>query len=169
MRKTDVYKIAILAGMAVLISALLIFHPWKGKEDASSNRYISKDYKVTLVYPEVWEAVDGNKERYVGTNGFFEVSAAGKSLNVAALAGSETNHVLRPYGTNPTIEYTDIDGKEAAIIMPSGDQDPSMENQAALLVAYPEPVRINNNDYYYLVLWADKDHIRELGKTLNFL
>jgi TolB protein len=44
-----------------------------------------------------------------------------------------------------------------------------MKNQAGLIVKYPEAVNINGSLYYYLILWADKAHIEQIGNTIKFL
>lgn len=44
-----------------------------------------------------------------------------------------------------------------------------MQNQAALIVKYPTEIELDNNIYYYLILWADKDHIEQIGQSLTFI
>lgn len=44
-----------------------------------------------------------------------------------------------------------------------------MQNQAALIVKYPTEIELDNNIYYYLILWADKDHIEQIGQSLTFM
>ena len=44
-----------------------------------------------------------------------------------------------------------------------------MQNQAALIVKHPTGIEIDNNIYYYIILWADKDHIEQIGRNLTFI
>lgn len=53
--------------------------------------------------------------------------------------------------------------------MPSADQIKENNNQAELIVKYPQKIKINGNPYSYLIIWADTDHIRELSQTIKFL
>jgi TolB protein len=77
--------------------------------------------------------------------------------------------MLNPYGSDPKIINRIIDGQEARLILPSADQPEEMKNQAGLIVKYPEAVNINGSLYYYLILWADKAHIEQIGNTIKFL
>jgi len=62
-----------------------------------------------------------------------------------------------------------IQGFESRLIIPSNDQGVEMNNQAALIVTYPKPIMINGSTYSYFVLWADKNHIEEISKTIEFI
>jgi Tol biopolymer transport system component len=135
--------------------------------------YVSIAYAATLEYPSNWLPISGYKDsengapKFAGDNGFFHVNAIGGET-LDAVATSEATHHLRPYGANPIIENQSIQGEDARLILPSADQNPAMESQAALIVTYPQPVTIAGHTYPYFVLWADKAHIRALAQTLRF-
>ena len=59
--------------------------------------------------------------------------------------------------------------QEACLILPSADQPAEMREQAAYIVAYPQPVTIGGTTYRYFVLWADRRHINAIARTLTFL
>ena len=44
-----------------------------------------------------------------------------------------------------------------------------MQNQAGLIVKYPEAVKIGDSVYHYFILWADESHIEPIGDSLTFL
>lgn len=74
-----------------------------------------------------------------------------------------------PYGSSPRIVMQTIQTREACFIFPSVDQPAEMNKQAALIVRYPRPVQIGETFYNYFILWADVNHIRQIGGQLSFL
>lgn len=140
---------------------------WSPKPFAMNRKtFISKIYKVQFQYPAEWKKVDD--ERFEGSNGFFQISAAsGDSLK--EVCHNEAFHQLMPYGTHPRIVKAFIQNQEACLIYPSEDQPPEMNEQAALIVQYPKPVQIQGTTYTFFILWADQSHIKELISTLTFL
>jgi len=132
--------------------------------------YSNPTFNVTLKYPVDWQHMPEYGERYGGADGFFEVSPAfSPELTVDEACELEANHRLKPYGSQPQVERLQVQGQEACLIWPSDDQVKDMRGQAALIVRYPEPVQIAGDVYGYFVLWADKNHIREIGKELRFV
>jgi LysM repeat protein len=128
--------------------------------------YANRDYQVSFLYPANWQRV--NDERYEGPDGFFLVNAIASTGSIQEVCRNEAFHVLRPYGSSPITERLTIQGQEACLIIPSSDQPPDMHGQAALIVRYPAPVTINNQTDNFFVLYADKNHIRQLARTLEF-
>jgi TolB protein len=163
-----------IAGALVVAAVVLlfVFHPWRTGPSIVSDEpvttYASDIYKIEFKYPISWKKVPGDSERYEGNTGFFVVSAANGELTLNSILASEAQHVLSPYGSDPSTDTLMIDGEPAGIIMPSDDQDASMKGQAALIVSYPTPVKIRGQEYGYLVLWADKGHIRQIADTIVF-
>ncbi len=132
--------------------------------------YSNPAFNVTLEYPANWQHMPEYGERYGGADGFFEVSPAfSPELTVDEACELQANHKLKPYGSQPQVERLQVQGQEACLIWPSDDQVKDMEGQAALIVRYPEPVQIMGDVYGYFILWADKNHIREIGKKLRFV
>ncbi|MGJ9459080.1 LysM peptidoglycan-binding domain-containing protein [Oceanobacillus sp. CF4.6] len=128
--------------------------------------YLNQTYRISFRYPSHWERIDN--ERYEGPDGFFQVSAiAGDSLE--EVCQGEAYHPLMPYGSTPRITSSTIENEEACFIFPSADQPAEMNQQSALIVIYPDPIEIQGTTYNFLILWADKLHIREIASTLTFL
>ncbi|WP_156290089.1 LysM peptidoglycan-binding domain-containing protein [Oceanobacillus salinisoli] len=128
--------------------------------------YTNQQYRVTFQYPAHWQQV--TEERFEGTDGFFQISAiSGESLD--EVCHGEAFQTLMPYGSMPEIVQTTIQRERACFIFPSEDQPLEMNQQAALIVTYPEPVEINETTYNFFILWADEPHIRKIASTLRFL
>ena len=156
----------IIIAVVAVCSAVVAF----AANPSESATYISEDYKISLKYPSYWEANPNYIERYEGKDGFFQVGAIdGENMSIDEVAKNDTFHKLNPYGSDPKIINRMIDGQEARLILPSDDQPEEMKNQAGLIVKYPEAIKINGSLYHYLILWADKSHIEQIGNTLTFL
>jgi len=143
---------------------------WENTAPADWQTYSNPYFGITLKYPADWQPVPGygdpeSGEKYAGTDGFFMINAMdGESID--SVAAAEANHVLQPYGSQPTIESLQIQGQEARLILPSADAN--MEDQSALIVRYPQPVTIAGHAYPFFVLYADQNHVRAIGETLRF-
>jgi TolB protein len=107
------------------------------------------------------------EQKYAGHDGFFRIDAMdGESID--SVAAAEAYHVLRPYGSWPTIEVLLVQGQDARLILPSADQPAGMDDQAALIARTPRPIQPGSEPCRYLVLYADTGHIRAIGETLRF-
>jgi TolB protein len=121
---------------------------------------------VNFLYPINWIKV--SEYRYEGVDGFFQAAAvAGENLE--QVCRNEAYHVLKPYGSEPTIMKTAIQGQEACLIFPYPDQPLEMRGQSALIVRYPKPITISGQTYSFFILWADQNHLREIANTVTFL
>jgi TolB protein len=129
--------------------------------------YSNTVYKVRFQYPSHWQRV--NDERYEGEDGFFQIAAIASDQSIDVVCQNEAFHQLNPYGTQPSIQHTQIQNQPACFIYPSQDQPVEMRNQAALIIKYPAPVLIDGTEYNYFILWADQNHIREISTSLSFL
>ncbi|WP_087973768.1 LysM peptidoglycan-binding domain-containing protein [Oceanobacillus rekensis] len=133
---------------------------------SSKRTFTNQTYRVRFQYPSHWKKV--NNERYVGADGFFQVSAiAGDSLE--DVCQGEAHHPLMPYGSKPQVIPTTIQNEAACFIFPSTDQPAEMNRQATLIVSYPEPIEIQGSTYNFLILWVDETHLREIASTLKFI
>lgn len=132
----------------------------------AGQRFRSDPLNVTFLYLINWRRV--SDDRYEGVDGFFQVSAvSGESLD--QVCNSEAFHILQPYGSQPTILRTTIKGQEACFIFPYPDQPSEMRGQSALIIRYPKPITLSGQTYNFFILWADQNHIREIGNTLSFI
>ena len=137
--------------------------------DLAEKEYTNESFGVTFQYPAGWKSVKVNDERYVGDDGFFQISAIFGSEDINEICHDEAFQKLRPYGTTPKIIPSGNQYIEACTILPSSDQPAEMNGQAAYIVKYPEPIELDGEMYNYFILWADKDHIDTISSTLLFL
>ena len=142
--------------------------PTSAPETASWQTYDHRGFAVALKYPSPWQPVSGEEGRkYAGKDGYFVLDAIGSPLaTIDEIVTSQTEHVLLPYGKQPTIEALQLQGQEARLILPSADA--SMQGQAMLIVRYPRPVQIAGTTYEFFALYADQDHIRPIAQSLRF-
>lgn len=129
--------------------------------------YKSKLYRISFKYPSSWEKVA--EDYYEGPTGYFIVSAINSDLPLGKLCEEEAYQNLKPYGSEPSIMNVKVDNQEGCLIMPSKDQTKEMDNQAALIVKYPKPIMINEIEYNYVIIWAEKNHIQGIKNTLHFV
>jgi TolB protein len=129
--------------------------------------YRNADFHIQFQYPSHWAEVE--EGRYEDSDGFLQISALASNEEIDTVCHNEAFHQLLPYGTEPRIVKTQIQNQEACFIYPSSDQPVDMRGQAALIVKYPTPVVIDGTRYHYLILWVDKNHIDEIGRSVNFL
>lgn len=131
------------------------------------NIFTSLVYRVSFPYPANWRQV--SEERYEGADGFFQVSAISSSGPITEVCHAEAFHPLMPYGSSPTIIHVKVQHQDACFIFPSADQPAEMNKQSALIVRYPRPVQIGETFYNYFILFADVNHIRQMGARLSFI
>jgi len=139
-------------------------------------RYDNFTFMVTIECSDNWEAVEddylinGKPTRFEGDSGFLQIAAInGQDISVDEVASNEAKHELNHYGSNPEVEKTSINNREAVFIFPSSDQPEELNNQACLIIKYPHRVVIDNEEYNYFILWADKKHIKEIANSLYFI
>ncbi|MDD7795877.1 peptidase M56 [Clostridium sp. 'White wine YQ'] len=154
--------------LLIFVFLLCISNKVMAKEN--TKYYESKKFNISLRYNKDWSKSAGYSDKFEGKDGFFQISAStGKDLSIDEVAKNEATHILEPFGSNPKIIKITIDGEEARLIMPSSDQSKDFSNQAELIVKYPKAITIDNEAYYYFILWADKNHIESISKTLKFI
>lgn len=149
--------------------------------DKNQTTYSNTAYGVSLNYPDSWrpDQPSGIAEgetpiSFAGDDGFFSIDALGdKNDSLDKAVRSLVTNRLEPYGSNPTVVKTQIAGQEAVFIFPSDDQPPEARSEAVLLVRYAEPVIIeilpgSTETYGFFALYASKDYIDSIGRTLSF-
>lgn len=130
---------------------------------------------VSLEHPTNWSIVPGETDegsgvaKLSGEDGFLALGAIGNpTATIDDVAAAEAGHRLQPYGSRPTIESLQIEGQEARLILPSADQPGGLSAQAALIVLYPYPIDVEGSRCEFLLLHADRGHIREIATTIRF-
>lgn len=133
--------------------------------------YTSDVLLVSFQYPVEWMNISTEPDSYEGTTGWFSASAAGSSgATLQEMCDLEAQQGTLPYGTAPTVQYIDVSGMPACLIMPSADQGVEWGGQAALIVTYPTLVQIDGQTYQFLVLYGDQLHLLDpISTTLTFL
>jgi hypothetical protein len=132
--------------------------------------YVNPDYAVSLRYPGEWQQT--GDARFEGQDGFFAMDAMSSGYSLEDTCANVANHTLKPYGSNPIIEYLSIQGANGCLVLPSDDAPPSEKSLATLILPYPAPVRVHCNEiahFNYFVLDADKDHIRQIADSVSFI
>ena len=137
------------------------------KKSSNTATYTSATFRVQFQYPINWQRVTDGRERFEGSDGFFQVGAIAYQGPIEDVCHNDAYHQLLPYGSQPQIVSTQIQGQPACFIYPSADQPEEMSNQAALIIQYPTPVVINGNSYNFLILWADVRHINQIAATIK--
>lgn len=165
--------IAFIIFVGILALIFYFFAQAYNASPGSKNKlgtYLNPIFKVTFNYPGNWNQIGGyDYDRFEGEGGFFGVSgASGEGVSIEEMTRLAYDHPLKPYGIHPVLESLRVDGQPAKLIIPSEDQDPSMHNEAQLIVLYPTPVTIDGDTYHYFILWADKDSIKGIIPTITF-
>ena len=140
------------------------------KPASSTKQYNNSTYGVTLSYPSNWRPTKGYEERFSGGDGFFQITGLSSPppSTIQNVCNNALNHRLNPYGTRPQVQRLQIQGRPACLILPSSDQDRTLERMATLIVRYPTPILLNGGIYNHLMLSADKEHIRQIANGLRF-
>lgn len=124
-------------------------------------------YGVSFRYPEQWERSDRYGDiQFEGPDGSVQV-AASEGTSLKPICNGAATHKLRPYGEHPRVQFLKVLNRPACIVWPSADQ--GAPHLAQLIVEYPRPVTINGDRYRYMVMYADKDHLRPIVRTLQFI
>ncbi|MEK4461448.1 hypothetical protein MHB56_04200 [Paenibacillus sp. FSL H8-0315] len=135
--------------------------------------FTSNAYGVSLKYPTEWVVDSADDKKGQGEDGFFQLSAmSGEGQSIDEVAEIVASHQLKPYGSNPQITELTLERlkeeEKAKLIMPSADQGEEWNHQAALIIKYPEAVKIGDDVYYYFILQGDTEHVEEIGQTVRF-
>lgn len=148
-------------------SAVVKLPPCNGLLESGCRKHLHK-LRVPGILSVSLGLAPGQRSEVRRARRFFQVSAISADNRIAEVCSSEAFHPLRPYGSSPQIVMTTIQKQEACFIFPSADQPVEMNKQAALIVRYPRPVQIGGMFYNYFILWADVNHIRQIGGRLSF-
>ncbi|KTD87317.1 hypothetical protein [Paenibacillus etheri] len=95
-------------------------------------------------------------EKYQGEDGFFQLSAiSGEGVSIDDVVNMDAFHQLKPYGSDPQIIELTLEGlkaeEKARLIVPSAVQEEEWNHQAAIIMKYPEAVKIGDSSYNYFI------------------
>jgi hypothetical protein len=136
--------------------------------------YQNADMALSFEYPAGWQLLDGEPgyERFDGEDGFFRLGAiASGGMSLDALARSETEHTLQPFGANPVVEEVQVAGREARKITPSADQPKTEPGEPAwgeVVVELPMPALVGGFLADYVLFQADLVHLDQIAATMKF-
>ena len=139
--------------------------------------YVDDTYQVTFRFPREWKRDPLYDDRpYFGVErplptagrGFFQLLLMGEeSDEPKQICKGLAEHVVRPFGENPTTRPMKVDGQSACLVWPSKDQGAPWD--AAVVIKYPQPVEINGERYSILELDADKNYILAIIRIIRFI
>ena len=127
----------------------------------------SELFKVEFLYPSDWSMVRENY--YEGPSGYFSVSAIDSDSSLIDVCKEEAYQPILQYGSKPNISSIKVDGQEGYITIPSEDQRIEMDNQAGLIIKYPNPIKINDAEFNYLIIWVEKQYATIVQQSLKFI
>lgn len=174
--------IILLAGIILFIMGLKYILICEN--DKTTKMFTSEDAHISLMYEKEWTPplVKKNETyatlgRFEGENGFFEISyAAGHGLTIDEFI--KTYYDKGSYFVmKPEVSKLKIDHQIGRLILPSGDETSENREKAVLVAKYPENIHISGVEHLFgttdkfdlFILYADKDHIRKIVKTLKFV
>lgn len=161
----------ILIILITVILAFLTLHSISNiQENSKYMVYSSEEFHISLKYPKHWKSNPAYSERFEGEDGFFTASAAfSADFSFDEAIELVAYHKLKPFGSNPEIKVTEVQGHEARLILPSSDQPKEYERMASIIMKYPKPIQINGTIYYFFILHADTNHIESIADSLKFI
>lgn len=182
-RRSTIFFILWIIGIILCCSA---FRRTYSSNSAGSDNYAiykSDDLRVQLTYDKKWLPAKFQQSyspliiaRYEGNNGFFEIGTRAEVSDVSnfgkdslvdqidAVAKEEVKRGMS--GLSPSIEATKVDGQSARFIIPRTKQSLTAE----LVIQFPKEIAVMNDSEPtdYLVLEADKEHIKQIANTIRF-
>jgi len=154
-------------GLELSIIFLAVASVATSQDTAGWKNCTDDQYGVTFQYPNHWQRSDRYTDiEFEGPDGSVQVDASeGSSLKT--ICRGAANHKMKPYGEHPHIQFLKVHDLPACIVWPSADQ--GAPHLAELIVEYPSPITIKGDRYSYMVMYADKDHIRLILNTFHFI
>lgn len=135
------------------------------------DEFESERYRISFKYPRGWRRNPRYEDKYEGKTGFFEVTDFESNQdNIDAATKQEISEPYSPFGSNPTVINVTVEGQPARIIYPSSDQSSYFKDRdAALIVQYPTPIKIDDKYYPFVIIWATREYIPLIASTLRFV
>ena len=122
------------------------------------NEYICDQPARFTSGKDSYAPLDENSTFVIGLAGIKE-----GNQTIDQVAENSAYHKLRPFGENPIINKSEIEGQEARLIIPS---DPS-NNERELIVRLKNPVLVGNSYWTFLVIHTSRDLGGETMKVIS--
>jgi TolB protein len=131
-------------------------------------QYTDKQLHVTFRHPKEWKTspLYYDWTYFGGPDGALQLSAAGDDTPQQGCQSAATHH-LQPFGSHPRIRSLKVQGQKACLVWPSEEQGANAD--AELFVEFPQSIEVGGDRYNLFTLYADKNHILEIMKTLRFI
>jgi hypothetical protein len=129
---------------------------------------VDNDLHVAFRHPKDWKTSPSYSDRtyFGGPDGSVQLIASEGDDPLLVCRGQATHH-LQPFGSHPRIRRMRVQGQRACLVWPSQEQGTNAD--ALLTVEFPRPVEDKLGRWTQLMLFADKNHIREIARTLQFI
>jgi TolB protein len=131
--------------------------------------YSNPVFGISFEYPANWQRSPGDVERYGGVSGFFEIELISKeTMTIDEVVATVLWDRIKAWADPGRTERLQIQGQEARLFVSEGQAPEYVEGEAWLLVQLPRPVQTAGQKYNFLELWADRDHVGDIVRTLRF-
>jgi hypothetical protein len=167
------------ATLGLVLALFLLMSPLAAEDAVKEGwqTYVDDTYKVSLRFPGEWSRnpliyqdrpyFSSERKPHSVIHSFQLLAMGGEAITPEQACKLEVEHVLKPFGTKPTVQLKEIDGRSACLVFPSDDVGAPW--YAAAFIEYPEPVEIEGDRYPILVLYADKNYFRGMVESLHFI
>ena len=164
-------------GLALALCFATPFLAAEGIVEQGWQTYIDNTYKIALSFPGEWKRdpliyqdrpyFSSERKPHTVIHSFQLDVMGDEGTSLEQTCEGEAEHVLKPFGENPSIRLTKVDGQSACLIFPSRGYGPG--SYAAAFIKYPESVEIEGHRYSILALNADKDYFLGIIRSLHFI
>ena len=171
----------LMAAVGVLLvggGLLFYFNPsFLSFAGVNTIEYSHSAFGVSFKYPENWTAdprggaFSGIPLRYEGSDGYFGVDALAAPEEASfedVVKQIVVDNPNKPYGSKPVVKLTQTGGLESRVVLPSDDQSAEAKNEALFIARYPEQIKIGDNLFGFFMLYAHKNYLEDILKTLRF-
>ena len=126
-------------------------------------KYEDEKYGISFLYPSNWKKDEKYTNLFIGDDGFVQILFMSYEGDIDSLAVLDSQHPTKPYGDNPIILKTNIDGLEGRVIIPKEVEE---NDQVGIIIKYLNPIVINDMIYQYIIMWTNYKNLNDILKTI---